>query len=75
MGREGEVAQALTPAFERANPGVRVEVQQLPWSAAHAKLLTAFASICHAVNFAHQHGVVQRVEQQVGIDELVREQL
>jgi len=43
MGREGEVAQALMPAFERANPGVRVEVQQLPWSAAHAKLLTAFA--------------------------------
>jgi multiple sugar transport system substrate-binding protein len=43
MGRESEVVQTLTPAFERANPGVRVEVQQLPWSAAHAKLLTAFA--------------------------------
>lgn len=43
MGREGEVVQTLTPAFERANPGLRVEVQQLPWSAAHAKLLTAFA--------------------------------
>ncbi len=43
MGREGEVVQALMPAFERANPGVTVQVQQLPWSAAHAKLLTAFA--------------------------------
>ncbi|MHB8530917.1 MAG: sugar ABC transporter substrate-binding protein [Caulobacteraceae bacterium] len=43
MGREGEVVQSLMPAFEAANPGMRVEVQQLPWSAAHAKLLTAFA--------------------------------
>jgi len=43
MGREGEVVQRLIPAFEAANPGLRVEVQQLPWSAAHAKLLTAFA--------------------------------
>ncbi len=43
MGREGEVVQALLPAFERANPGIRVDVQQLPWSAAHEKLLTAFA--------------------------------
>ncbi|MBC7789907.1 MAG: sugar ABC transporter substrate-binding protein [Anaerolineae bacterium] len=41
MGREGEVVQELMPAFERANPGVRVEVQQVPWSAAHEKLLTA----------------------------------
>lgn len=43
MGREGEVVQALLPAFERANPDIRVSVQQLPWSAAHEKLLTAFA--------------------------------
>ncbi|HSP97219.1 MAG TPA: extracellular solute-binding protein [Candidatus Dormibacteraeota bacterium] len=42
MGREGEVVQALLPAFERAHPGVRVRVQQVPWSAAHEKLLTAF---------------------------------
>ena len=41
MGREGEVVQELVPAFERANPGVRVEVQQVPWTAAHEKLLTA----------------------------------
>lgn len=43
MGREGEVAQSLMPAFVRANPGAAVAVQQLPWTAAHAKLLTAFA--------------------------------
>jgi multiple sugar transport system substrate-binding protein len=42
MGREGEVVQALLPEFERRNPGVRVHVQQIPWSAAHEKLLTAF---------------------------------
>jgi multiple sugar transport system substrate-binding protein len=43
MGREGEVVTALLPEFERANPGIRVKVQQLPWTAAHEKLLTAFA--------------------------------
>jgi multiple sugar transport system substrate-binding protein len=42
MGREGEVVRELVPAFERENPGVRVRVQQIPWSAAHEKLLTAF---------------------------------
>ncbi|HEX8407172.1 MAG TPA: sugar ABC transporter substrate-binding protein [Duganella sp.] len=43
MGREGEVVTALIPEFERTHPGVRVEVQQLPWTAAHEKMLTAFA--------------------------------
>jgi multiple sugar transport system substrate-binding protein len=43
MGREGEVVQALTREFERQNPGIRVRVQQIPWSAAHEKLLTAYA--------------------------------
>jgi multiple sugar transport system substrate-binding protein len=42
MGREGEVLRELVPEFERANPGVRVHVQQIPWSAAHEKLLTAY---------------------------------
>ena len=41
MGREGEVVQELLPEFERENPGIRVDVQQIPWSAAHEKLLTA----------------------------------
>jgi multiple sugar transport system substrate-binding protein len=43
MGREGEVVTQLLPEFEQANPGIRVKVQQLPWTAAHEKLLTAFA--------------------------------
>ena len=43
MGREGEVVASLLPEFERSHPGIRVETQQLPWSAAHQKLLTAFA--------------------------------
>jgi multiple sugar transport system substrate-binding protein len=42
LGREGEVVRDLLPDFERRNPGVRVVVQQLPWTAAHEKLLTAF---------------------------------
>jgi multiple sugar transport system substrate-binding protein len=42
MGREGEVVQSLVPEFERRTPGVHVRVQQIPWSAAHEKLLTAF---------------------------------
>ncbi|MCC6766869.1 MAG: sugar ABC transporter substrate-binding protein [Deltaproteobacteria bacterium] len=42
MGREGEVVQRLVPEFERRHPGARVRVQQIPWSAAHEKLLTAY---------------------------------
>ncbi len=41
FGREGEVVQELAHGFEREHPGVRVRVQQIPWSAAHEKLLTA----------------------------------
>lgn len=41
LGREGEVVAELVRDFERENPGVRVEVQQIPWIAAHEKLLTA----------------------------------
>ena len=43
MGREGEVVRQLLLDFEHTHPDVRVEVQQLPWTAAHQKLLTAFA--------------------------------
>jgi multiple sugar transport system substrate-binding protein len=43
MGREGEVVTQLLPDFERSHPDIRVKVQQLPWTAAHEKLLTAFA--------------------------------
>jgi multiple sugar transport system substrate-binding protein len=43
MGREGEVVQQLLREFERRNPDIRVKVQQIAWSAAHEKLLTAYA--------------------------------
>jgi multiple sugar transport system substrate-binding protein len=43
MGREGEAVETLIPDFERRHPDLRVRVQQLPWSAAHEKLLTAYA--------------------------------
>ena len=40
LGREGEVVAQLVPQFTRET-GIRVDVQQIPWSAAHEKLLTA----------------------------------
>lgn len=43
FGREGEAVQGLIAAFEQEHPDIRVRVQQIPWSAAHEKLLTAFA--------------------------------
>jgi multiple sugar transport system substrate-binding protein len=43
MGAEGERALPLIEEFHAAHPEIRVEVQQIPWSAAHEKLLTAFA--------------------------------
>ncbi|MEP7344939.1 MAG: sugar ABC transporter substrate-binding protein [Gemmatimonadaceae bacterium] len=42
FGREGEMVAELTRDFERTHPNVRVVVQQIPWRAAHEKLLTAF---------------------------------
>jgi multiple sugar transport system substrate-binding protein len=41
FGREGEVVQELVRDFEREHPGITVRIQQIPWSAAHEKLLTA----------------------------------
>ncbi|MGN6312937.1 MAG: sugar ABC transporter substrate-binding protein [Rhodanobacteraceae bacterium] len=43
IGREGEVVVKLLPAFQRAHPDIRVHVQQIPLTAAHEKLLTAYA--------------------------------
>jgi multiple sugar transport system substrate-binding protein len=43
MGHEAEVISDLLPEFERRNPGIKVQIQQLPWTAAHEKLLTAYA--------------------------------
>jgi multiple sugar transport system substrate-binding protein len=42
LGSEGEIVANLIPEFERRNPGIHVVVQQIPWTAAHEKLLTAF---------------------------------
>lgn len=44
MGREAEVVAELLEDFEREHPGIRVDLQQVPWTAAHEKLLTAFAA-------------------------------
>ena len=43
IGREGEAVVKLLPEFEREHPDIHVKVQQMPLSAAHQKLLTAFA--------------------------------
>src|SRR5690606_19226454 len=43
MGNEATNVPQILPEFERRNPGIRVEVQALPWTAAHQKLLTAYA--------------------------------
>ncbi|MDO8667336.1 MAG: sugar ABC transporter substrate-binding protein [Gemmatimonadales bacterium] len=42
LGQEGERVRPMLEAFERENPGIRVRLQQLPWTAAHEKLLTAY---------------------------------
>ena len=43
FGPEGDAVAKLLPNFERTHPDIHVEVQQLPLSAAHQKLLTAIA--------------------------------
>ncbi len=42
LGVEGEVVKQIVPDFEREYPNVKVRVQQIPWTAAHEKLLTAY---------------------------------
>ncbi len=44
FGAEGDIVEQLLPDFERENPDIRVRVQKIPWTAAHEKLLTAYAS-------------------------------
>ena len=43
IGREGEAVAQLLPEFEQVHPGIHVRVQQIPLTAAHEKLLTAYA--------------------------------
>lgn len=44
MGAEAEYVTKLVPQFEKLNPGIKIKVQQIPWTAAQEKLVTAFAS-------------------------------
>ena len=44
MGSEAEYVTKLVPEFEKRNPGIKVKVQAVPWTAAQEKLITAFAS-------------------------------
>ncbi|SRR5579875_232245 len=43
IGSEGEAVTQLLPEFEREHPDIRVDVQQIPLTASHEKLLTAYA--------------------------------
>jgi len=44
MGAEAEHVQKLIDEFEKLNSGIKVKVQAIPWTAAHEKLITAYAS-------------------------------
>lgn len=43
IGREGDIAAQLVDVFVARNPHIAVEVQKMPVTAAHEKLLTAYA--------------------------------
>lgn len=68
MGAEAEYVTKLVPLFEKQNPGIKIKVQQIPWTAAQEKLITAFASdntpdACQLGNtwvpqFAYLNGIV-----------------
>ncbi|MEP0860169.1 MAG: sugar ABC transporter substrate-binding protein [Ignavibacterium sp.] len=44
MGSEAEQISKIIPEFEKRYPDLKVKVQQIPWTAAQEKLITAFAS-------------------------------
>lgn len=44
MGSEAEHISKILPEFEKRYPDIKVKVQQIPWTAAQEKLITAFAS-------------------------------
>lgn len=44
MGVEGEKVDSLMAEFEKQNPDIKVKVQKIPWTAAHEKLITSYAS-------------------------------
>jgi multiple sugar transport system substrate-binding protein len=80
MGREGEMVRRLVPAFERRT-GIRVRVQQIPWSAAHEKLLTAYVGrampdVIQAGNTWLPElvalGALERLDERIAASETVR---
>lgn len=44
MGSEAEQVAKIMSEFEKRFPDIKVKVQQIPWTAAQEKLITAFAS-------------------------------
>ncbi|WP_028595642.1 sugar ABC transporter substrate-binding protein [Paenibacillus assamensis] len=44
MGGEGQKLPELVKQYEQQNPGVKIDVQAIPWGNAHDKLMTAVAS-------------------------------
>ncbi len=45
MGEEAKNLHIMTEKFMKENPGVKVEVQAIPWSAAYDKILTGIAGM------------------------------
>ena len=43
IGAEGEHLGTMARQFEQEHPDIRIEVQSIPWSAVHEKLITAVA--------------------------------
>jgi multiple sugar transport system substrate-binding protein len=43
MGAEGESVRKLLPEFEKQYPGIKINIQMIPWNAAQEKLITAYA--------------------------------
>ncbi len=43
LGSEGESLKKIVPEFEKENPGIKVNVQMIPWTAAQEKLISAYA--------------------------------
>ncbi len=68
MGTEAEYVTSLVPEYEKKHPGIKIDVQQIPWNAAQEKLVTAFASdntpdICQLGNtwipqFSSLHAII-----------------
>lgn len=70
LGSEGEFVKQLIPKFEAENPGIKVKVQMVPWTAAQEKLISAFASDNLPDVFQLGNTWVPQFAQLAGISEL-----